>query len=109
MKEDLLKIVKHYGIISQLKYFQSEVFELNEAIINAENNRFIGISRKPCETAINHIAEEIADVMVMLGQFINYYDISKEDIERIVKAKIERQLRRIEDEEQSKSNDNSKK
>lgn len=102
MKEDLLKIIEHYGVLKQLKYFQSEVFELNEAIINAENNRYIGISRKPCETSVNHIAEEIADVLVMLGQFINYYNISKENIEEIMKAKIERQLERIENEEQSK-------
>jgi hypothetical protein len=37
----------------------------------------------------------------MLGQFINYYDISKEDIEKIMKAKIKKQLERIENEEQS--------
>ena len=37
MKEDLLKIIQHYGVMPQLKYFQSEVFELNESIINAEN------------------------------------------------------------------------
>lgn len=33
MKEDLLKIINTYGVMPQLKYFQSEVFELNEAII----------------------------------------------------------------------------
>ncbi len=33
MKEDLLKIIDTYGVMSQLKYFQSEVFELNESII----------------------------------------------------------------------------
>lgn len=50
------------------------------------------------EELIQHITEEIADCFVILGQFINYYDISKEDIEKIMNAKIERQLRRIEDE-----------
>lgn len=98
MKEDLLKIIEHYGVLKQLKYFQTEVFELNEAIINAENNRYIGICRKPCETAVNHIAEEIADVMVMLGQFINYYGIKNKDIKKFIDYKIKRQLRRIEDE-----------
>ena len=33
MKEKLLKIINHYGVMLQLKYLQSEVFELNEAII----------------------------------------------------------------------------
>ena len=32
MNEKLLKIINHYGVMPQLKYFQSEVFELNEAI-----------------------------------------------------------------------------
>lgn len=37
MKEDLLKIINTYGVMPQLKYFQSEVFELNEAIIKYED------------------------------------------------------------------------
>ena len=36
-KEKLLKIINTYGVIPQLKYFQSEVFELNESIINYNN------------------------------------------------------------------------
>ena len=32
-KEDFEKIVEYYGMREQLKYFQSEVFELNEAIL----------------------------------------------------------------------------
>ena len=98
MKEELLKIINHYGIKHQLKYFQSEVFELNEAIINAENNRCIGISRKPCDTCVDHIAEEIADVRVMLRQFQDYYDIPTEKIEEVMDYKVERQLKRIEEE-----------
>ena len=37
MNEKLRKIINHYGIDKQLKYFQSEVFELNEAIIRRRN------------------------------------------------------------------------
>lgn len=33
MDEKLRKIINHYGLNAQLKYFQSEVFELNEAIV----------------------------------------------------------------------------
>ena len=36
MKENLLKIINHYGVMPQLKYFQSEVFELNESIFEKE-------------------------------------------------------------------------
>lgn len=96
MKEDVLKIINHYGIMPQLKYFQSEVFELNEAIITFENgdcwsNSGIELNKK-------HIAEEIADVMVMLKQFQMYYKISRDEIRDIMKYKIERQLERIDNE-----------
>ena len=95
MEEKLKQIINHYGVMPQLKYFQSEVFELNEAIINAENNRLVGISRKPSELAIKHIAEEIADVMVMLNQFRLYYGITDEEVKDIMIKKIDRQLERI--------------
>jgi len=93
MKEDLLKIINHYGVLTQLKYFQSEVFELNEAIINAEYS-----GSQPLDEEIDHIGEEIADVMVMLKQFQYYYNIDDEEIENIMKEKIKRQLERIDEE-----------
>lgn len=95
MKNDLLKIINTYGVLPQLKYFYSEVYELSEAIINAEDNRLIGISRKPSELAIEHIAEEIADVTVMLKQLQYYYGIEDKDINDIMISKIDRQLNRI--------------
>ena len=69
MKEDLLKIINHYGIIPQLKYIHSEYFELDEAIL--ENKFYDDIYDDDYihEIPINHIAEEISDIMVMLKQF----------------------------------------
>jgi NTP pyrophosphatase (non-canonical NTP hydrolase) len=87
--EDLLKIINHYGVMKQLKYFQTEVFELNEAIINTEYLPFHNEKDK------DHIAEEIADVMVMLSQFKEYYGIDGNQIMDIMKYKVERQLERI--------------
>ena len=43
----------------------------------------------------NHIAEEIADVAVMLSQFKVYYHIDDNDILKIMNEKIDRQLERI--------------
>ena len=98
MKEDLLKIINTYGVLHQLKYFQSEVFELNEAIINYEYDclEYDEVERN----LKKHIAEEIADVMVMLEQFKNYYGISSEEITEIFWYKVNRQLDRIEKEEE---------
>ena len=93
MEEDLLKIINHYGVLTQLKYFQSEVFELNEAIINAEHD-----GSQPLDEEINHIAEELADVFVMVKQFKEYYEIGDEYINQIATTKILRQLKRIENE-----------
>ncbi len=102
MEEKLLEIINHYGILPQLKYFQSEVFELNEAIININTFDFI-VSDYP-EIKDNrvaftkHITEEIADCYVMLEQFKFYYDIDDMEIAKIMKQKINRQIERIKNE-----------
>lgn len=102
MKEDLLKIINHYGVMPQLKYFQSEVFELNEAIIKYEDyyyeNYDDGIGKVEWGKWRKHIAEEIADCLVMLNQFVEYYKIQESDIYMIMEQKIDRQLGRIKEE-----------
>ncbi len=89
MQEDLLKIINHYGVLTQLKYFYTEIYELTEAIIDFDNEYI------PVNNAINHIAEEIADVMVMLKQFQYSYCIDDKYIEDMMNIKIDRQLDRI--------------
>lgn len=96
MKEDLLKIINNYGISNQLKKLSEEVFELQEAIIDAEYNRYVGVIRKPGEKAIEHIEEEFADCCVVLEQFKAYYDLDNDKIIEIMKKKINRQLERME-------------
>ena len=91
MNDKLKKIIKHYGVLPQLKYFQSEVYELTEAILFDE---FTTSSYRE----IHHIAEEIADVMVMLKQFQLNYGIKDEEIEEIMKFKVDRQIDRINNE-----------
>ena len=93
-KEELLKIINTYGVMSQLKYFQSEVFEFNEAIFEKEKiGAYPGIEER------KHIAEEIADVLVMLNQFKEYYGITDEEIINNMEFKIKRQLERIDNNE----------
>ena len=107
MNEKLLKIINHYGVMPQLKYFQSEVFELNEAIIKYEEKKKQNVDCKICKKVEiydmnfykNHIAEEIADVMVMLEQFATYYGITDDEISDVMAYKINRQLERIENEQ----------
>lgn len=95
MKDDLLKIISFYGVIPQLKYFQSEVFELVEAVINRELHWNYDTEIQDIKPLDKHIAEEIADCMVMLKQFQYYYGIEDKEIEEVMKYKIDRQLERI--------------
>ncbi len=99
MKDDLLKIISFYGVLPQLKHFNSEVFELNEAIIAKE------IMYNSSDTTnsmdkfnLEHIVEEIADVLNMVEQFMYYYDIDIKDVIEIKHQKINRQLERIKNE-----------
>lgn len=91
MKEDLLKIINHYGINHQLKYIHSEYFELDEAIIKYYDVEELGFTT-------GNIIGEISDIMVMLKQFQYYYKIEDKQIEDIMKYKIKRQLERIDKE-----------
>ncbi len=93
MKEKLLKIINNYGTRNQLKYLYTELYEFTEAIIEYEEDENGNI-----KTQLNHIQEEFADLMVMLEQFKAYYNLSNEDIMETMKYKIERQLKRIEEE-----------
>lgn len=98
MKKELIKIISSFGVLSQLKYFQSEVFELNEAIITHELKKSVEYEIPLTEIVgtKEHITEEIADVMVMLEQFKLYYNIENMEIAKIMKNKINRTLERIE-------------
>jgi NTP pyrophosphatase (non-canonical NTP hydrolase) len=97
VNDKLKKIINTYGVTHQLKYFQSEVYELTEAILWDYLTPDTWHDKE-------HIAEEIADVMVMLKQFQLYYCIKDEEIEEIMKFKIDRQIGRIKDEIHSGTN-----
>lgn len=100
MNDKLKQIINHYGALSQLKYFQSEVFELNEAIITHELKKLVEYEIPLTELigTKEHITEEIADVMVMVEQFVNYYDIDLYKVGEIMIKKIDRQIERIKNE-----------
>lgn len=94
MKNELLEIIQHYGVNAQQRQLAEEVFELQEAITAYEND-YEGLNMG---NDTNHIAEEIADVMILLHQFEVYYDIHPHDIIVNVDYKIKRQLERIKNE-----------
>ena len=76
MKKDLLKIINHYGLNEQLKYMQSEIYELNEAVIrhqehlrnpidvvsNALEPVFAFVGNREPDDNLKSIKDELADV-----------------------------------------------
>ena len=93
MKDKEKQIISFYGVIPQLKYMQTEMFEFVEAILTKELvGTYSGIKEK------QHIEEEYADLTMMLEQFKEYYHLDEDNIQRIKEQKIERQLKRIEEE-----------
>lgn len=84
-KEELTEIIGHYGIEHQLKKLHEEVYELTEAILLRERR--------------SHILEEFADVQVLLEQIKIWFDLNDYDIESSGNMKIDRQIKRIYEED----------
>lgn len=79
-----LKIIEYYGINVQLKKLSEEVYEFEEAVLEKHDKE--------------HITEEIADILVILQQFKEKYNIDLTEINKVMRYKVDRQIRRIEKE-----------
>lgn len=100
MKEDLLKIIGKYGVSHQLKKLSEELFEFQEAVTTHELKNSVEYEIPLTEIigTEEHMIEEFADVCVVLEQFKAFYDLDNEKIIETMKYKIERQIKRMEDE-----------
>ncbi len=102
MRDKYLKIIDHYGAQHQQKKFCEEFYELEEAIKEYEVFAFyFSNDYKFCEYSDRlkiNITEELADLINLIEQFRNHYNIRLKDIEKIALEKVERQLGRIESE-----------
>lgn len=100
MDEQLLKIINHYGINNQQRKLEEEVFELQEAITIYElkNSVQYEIPLTELIEAKEHLTEECVDVIVMLLQFMLYYDVDTDELNKMIDQKIKRQLERIKNE-----------
>ena len=105
MEEKLKEIIKHYGPIEQIKQLEEEVKEFIETITDYERDSkspysTVGIMQKDKD----HMEEECSDVMVMVAEYVLYYGLDKDKIKEIMQYKVDRQLRRIENEQNNKNN-----
>lgn len=87
MNEDIKKIANFYGLHKQFRQTVEEMAELTQMICKAE--------RYDLDTVRDHLAEEVADVSIMIDQL--EYLLGDSRIAQIKAEKIERQKRRIED------------
>lgn len=87
-EEKVKKIAEHYGLKNQLRQLAEECSELS---VESSHSARHGTTVK--------IIEEIGDVMLMIKQVIYLANIDKCDIEDCINYKINRQLKRIEEEE----------
>ncbi|MCI5543451.1 MAG: hypothetical protein MR405_06030 [Mollicutes bacterium] len=108
MHKKIRYILNYFGIKNQLKKFNEEVYELNEAVIKYINK---GAIETACENIsyvmadllnIKHtdykfyIKEELADVYLILKQIQFYFDISGEELQKNIEYKVNRTINRIE-------------
>ena len=98
MDKEFLTIIDNYGLLNQLKHFQSEVYELTEAIFDYEYTNKLNCHDLEKHLK-EHITEELADNLNFLRQFQLYYGISDEDVENIRKFKNKRQFERMAEEQ----------
>ena len=87
--EKVKKIADFYGLKNQLKQLVEECSELS---VESSHSARHGTTVK--------IIEEMADVMIMIEQVVYLAKIDKCDIEDCINYKINRQLKRIEEEEE---------
>lgn len=94
MKKDIVQFCEHYGADHQIKRVQTEIFELNDAIMDYEKAKK-SIYTQDFERLADHVAEEFGDVMIMLYQIVLSYGITDDQIQAHMLRKINRQKERI--------------
>lgn len=89
-EEKVKRIAEYYGWNNQLKQLAEECGELS-----VESLHYIREGR-----GIERIFEEIADVLIMIQQIVYLIGHGYGDIEKYAEFKLDRQLRRIEREQE---------
>lgn len=93
MIERANKVISKFGLKNQIKKFNEESYELQEVLIYANAVLRVG----DIDTLKDDITSEIADVLFLLIQFIEYFDIKDLDILDKLVYKSERTLNRMEE------------
>lgn len=95
--EKYKKIMDTFGFRNQMKKLNEEVFEFLEAVDNYEDELAFHVGDKVYENMCrDNVVEELSDVLILLFQFIEKYDIETEELDTYIDYKLNRTLDRIE-------------
>ena len=95
MKNKIIKIANHYGLVKQSRQLSEECAELIQAVSKYMRYQETSYASTVDWKYLENVCEEIADVEVMLEQIKYLLHINPEAVEEIKKNKIDRQLERI--------------
>ena len=86
--EKLKAIIRHYGPSAQTSKAVEELIELSEVLIKDMNKG---------DLDRNGLYEEMADVLIMIGQLKIIYNIDTAALQQVIDMKIDRTLERMDD------------
>lgn len=89
MVHDIRKILVHYGPDAEKEKAMEELLELKNEVFS---DLYGGYAHT------DDIKEEIADVYIVLEHLKNIYHFTDQEVMEVMRAKVDRQLRRIENE-----------
>lgn len=87
-EEKVKRIADHYGWNNQLRQLAEECSELSVEALHCIRER----------EETERISEEMVDVLIMIQQIIYFLRKDREELEKYADFKLDRQLRRIEQE-----------
>ena len=91
-----LDILNHFGYRAQMKKLSEECYEFLEAVDNYEDLLLFGVGNHHEEKlAREFVIEEMADMLILLTQFIGKYEITQDELNAYMDAKLERTLARL--------------
>lgn len=87
-----------YGIKMQSLVAMEELAELQKAISKLIRNSEEKTKSLEFKGLRHNLIEEMADVLICMDQLINFYKIDRSEIQDTIRAKQERQAKRLEEE-----------
>ena len=99
MEDKYLEIFNHFGVKNQMKKLNEESYELIEAVLNMEEQKQLAKvsenERYKLPKYKEELVGEVADVLALVEQIIQYFEIEEDELEDAKFIKLVRTLKRI--------------